>query len=85
MDRQRKEAHWVYLKPERGVEHMCVCRHDGTQEGRRLQTGAMPKARLAMHRTHLQTRRSPCSSMPSSSSYVAMLSPSLRTQSERPR
>lgn len=29
----------VYLKPERGVEHMCVCRHDRTQEGRRLQTG----------------------------------------------
>lgn len=63
----------------------CVCA--GTTGLRRAGDfrRAMPKARLAVHRTHRQTRRSPCSSMPSSSSYVAMLSPSLRTQSERPR
>lgn len=35
--------------------------------------------------THPQTRCSPWGSMLSSSSYVAMFSPSFRTQSEKPR
>lgn len=39
---------------------------------------------LAWGHTHPQTLCNPCSSMPSISSYVAMFSPSLRMQSEKP-